>query len=68
MTSRALEKICTKAGWKKARHRGSSHMVFTKDGASRPIIIPANKKDLGDHVVRNAKRQIEEMADPEDDE
>lgn len=62
MTSRQAFRRCIAAGWSMTRQKGS-HVAFTKDGAPRPIIIPANKKDLPDYVVRNMERQIKEAED-----
>ena len=35
-----------------------SHNVYVKSGAARPVVIPADRKDLPKYVVSNVRKQI----------
>ena len=56
-SSRDLAKEVEKQGWRLDRTKGS-HNVYVKNGAARPIVIPADRKDLPKYVVSNVRRQI----------
>lgn len=46
MKARELVKLVESAGWVFVRQNGS-HMIFEKDGACRPLVIPNHgKKDI----------------------
>lgn len=39
-----VEQLLIKNGWEHVRTRGDHH-IFTKKGASRPIVVPGNRND-----------------------
>lgn len=39
-----LQNLLISNGWKHVRTRGDHH-IFTKEGASRPIVVPGNRND-----------------------
>ena len=56
-SSRDLAKGVEEAGWLFDRSEGS-HRMYEKDGAARPIVIPAGRKDRPKYVISNVRRQI----------
>ena len=57
-SSRDLAKEVEEQGWRLDRSKGS-HGVYVKAGCARPIVIPADRKDLPKYVVSNVRRQIQ---------
>jgi predicted RNA binding protein YcfA (HicA-like mRNA interferase family) len=51
-----LRDVCKLAGCVEARTRGD-HLVMTKPGAARPVIIKMDK-DLGEDLVRSNMRTL----------
>jgi predicted RNA binding protein YcfA (HicA-like mRNA interferase family) len=68
VTWKELEKVCKLAGWVRARIAGD-HLIMTRDGMARPIVIKM-ASNLGDDIVQSNKRtlrlssqQFEELLD-----
>lgn len=63
ISGKEAAKAVEKAGWKFIRQKGS-HMVFIKEGAPRPLIIPAhNKLDRGilRSIIRSSGLTVDEF-------
>lgn len=56
-SSSDLAKEAEAAGFSRDRQKGS-HVVYTKAGTARPIVIPVGRKDLSKHIVSIIRKQI----------
>ena len=57
MKYKDLELHAEKNGWTKSRQKGS-HVVFTKAGAARPIIVARRHGDIPKFLLKIILKQI----------
>jgi predicted RNA binding protein YcfA (HicA-like mRNA interferase family) len=57
VSSKELEKVCLLLGCIAHRQKGS-HLAMTRPGLARPVIFPANKKELRPDVLRGCMRTL----------
>lgn len=58
ISSEQLQNVCEACGWS-IRHTSGSHLIMTKIGAVRPIVIPLGKKQLSRDVLHSNLRTAE---------
>ena len=61
-SSKQLRKICEADGWVVKRTSGS-HLIMTKDGSVRPIVIPLGRKQLSRDLFHSNLRTAEMSRD-----
>ena len=57
VSSRDLEKVCLLLGCIVSRQKGS-HLLMTRAGMARPVVIPVNRKALRPDVLRGCMRTL----------